>query len=249
MINFNVHLPGEIAIVTGAGGMGTAIIKALIRSKAIVIVGSRSLEKIRKDMEKDAIEQDQISFFQVDISDYFQVTEFINSVVKRFGRIDILVNTVGILSESSILQSSIGDWENTIHVNLDSVFYISKSVLPHMIRQKRGKIINFASIAGERGSSLSVHYGSSKAGVIGFTKSLAREVGCYGITVNAISPGIIRTDMSKEKRGPNAEKYLSQIPLQRFGEPEDIVGMVLLLVSEAGNYITGQIMNINGGMG
>lgn len=249
MNNFNVNLQGEVAIVTGAGGIGAAIIKGLIRNGAFVIVGDIKLDKIKKEMGEDSFYKDKISFLQIDTSDFRQVTEMINKTIKKYGKIDILINTVGILRESSILETSKDEWDKTLHINLDSVFNLCKAVMPYMVRQKKGKIVNFTSIAGQRGSSLSVHYGSSKAGIIGFTMSLAKEVGCYGINVNAIAPGIIRSDMSKKKITTTTEKYLSQIPLHRFGEPKDVVGMVLLLVSHAGNYVTGQIININGGMG
>jgi 3-oxoacyl-[acyl-carrier protein] reductase len=248
MNNFNVDLQGEVAIVTGAGGIGAAIIKGLIRNGAFVIVGDIKLDKIKKEMGEDGFYKDKISFLQIDASDFSQVTEMINKTMKKYGKIDILLNTVGILRESSILETSKDEWDKTLHINLDSVFNLCKAVMPYMVRQKKGKIVNFTSIAGQRGSSLSVHYGSSKAGIIGFTKSLAKEVGCYGINVNAIAPGIIRSEMSKKKITAYTEKYLNQIPLHRFGEPEDVVGIILLLVSHAGNYITGQIININGGM-
>ena len=249
MINFNVNLQGEVAIVTGAGGLGAAIIKGLIRNGAFVIVGDIKLDKIKKEIGEDNFYKDKISFLRIDTSDFRQVTEMINKTIKKYGKIDILINTVGILRESSILETSKDEWDKTLHINLDSVFNLCKAVMPYMVRQKKGSIVNFTSIAGQRGSSLSVHYGSSKAGIIGFTRSLAKEVGCYGINVNAIAPGIIRSDMSKKKITTTTEKYLSQIPLHRFGEPEDVVGMILLLVSHAGNYVTGQIININGGMG
>ncbi len=249
MIDFNVNLQGEVAIVTGAGGIGAAIIKDLIRNGAFVIVGDVKLDKIKKEIGEDNFYKDKISFLQIDISDFHQVTEMINKTIETHGKIDILINTVGILRESSILETSKDEWDKTLHINLDSVFNLCKGVIPYMVKQKKGKIVNFTSIAGQRGSSLSVHYGSSKAGIIGFTMSLAKEVARYGINVNAIAPGIIKSDMSKKKITTATEKYLNQIPLQRFGEPEDIVGMVLLLVSRAGNYVTGQIININGGMG
>ena len=249
MNNFNVDLQGEVAIVTGAGGIGAAIIKGLIRNGAFVIVGDIKLDKIKKEMGEDGFYKDKISFLRIDISDFHQVTEMISKTIETYGKIDILINTVGILRESSILETSKDEWDKTLHINLDSVFNLCKAVMPHMVKQKKGKIVNFTSIAGQRGSSLSVHYGSSKAGIIGFTMSLAKEVGRYGINVNAIAPGIIKSDMSKKKITTATEKYLNQIPLHRFGEPEDVVGMVLLLVSRAGNYVTGQIININGGMG
>jgi len=248
MSNFNVNLQGEVAIVTGAGGIGAAIIKGLIRNGAFVIVGDIKLDKIKKEVGEDSFYKDKISFLQIDISNFSQVTEMISKTIKKYGKIDILINTVGILRESSILETSKDEWDKTLHINLDSVFNLCKAVMPYMVRQRKGKIVNFTSIAGQRGSSLSVHYGSSKAGIIGFTKSLAKEVACYWINVNAIAPGIIRSDMSKKKITAYTEKYLNQIPLHRFGEPEDVVGTILLLVSRAGDYITGQIININGGM-
>jgi len=249
MIDFNINLQGEVAIVTGAGGIGAAIIKGLIRNGAFVIVGDVKLDKIKEEIGENNFYKDKISFLRIDTSDFHQVTEMINKTIETYGKIDILINTVGILRESSILETSKDEWDKTLHINLDSVFNLCKAVMPHMVKQKKGKIVNFTSIAGQRGSSLSVHYGSSKAGIIGFTMSLAKEVGRYGINVNAIAPGIIKSDMSKKKITTATEKYLNQIPLHRFGEPEDVVGMVLLLVSRAGNYVTGQIININGGMG
>jgi len=249
MIDFNINLQGEVAIVTGAGGIGAAIIKDLIRNGAFVIVGDVKLDKIKEEIGENNFYKDKISFLRIDISDFHQVTEMIDKTIETYGKIDILINTVGILRESSILETSKDEWDKTLHINLDSVFNLCKAVMPHMVKQKKGKIVNFTSIAGQRGSSLSVHYGSSKAGIIGFTMSLAKEVGRYGINVNAIAPGIIKSDMSKKKITTATEKYLNQIPLHRFGEPEDVVGMVLLLVSRAGNYVTGQIININGGMG
>jgi len=248
MSNFNVNLQGEVAIVTGAGGIGTAIIKSLIRNGAFVIVGDIKLDKIKKEVREDSFYKDKISFLQIDISNFGQVTEMISKTIKKYSKIDILINTVGILRESSILETSKEEWDKTLHINLDSVFNLCKAVMPYMVRQRKGNIVNFTSIAGQRGSSLSVHYGSSKAGIIGFTKSLAKEAACYGINVNAIAPGIIRSDMSKKKITAYTEKYLNQIPLHRFGEPEDVVGIILLLISHAGDYITGQIININGGM-
>lgn len=172
----------------------------------------------------------------------------VKKVTEKYKKIDILINTVGILRESSIVDTPEIEWDKTLQVNLKSLFNLCKEIIPFMIKQRGGKIVNFASIAGERGSSLSVHYGSSKAGVIGFTKSLAKEVGRYGINVNAIAPGIIKTKMAKQKITQKRSKYLNQIPLGRFGIPEDLVGIVLLLVSEKGNYITGQTIDVNGGM-
>lgn len=243
----NVRLEGDIAIVAGAGGIGKAIIKGLIQNGARVIISDINLERARRVINEDKLPEDRALTIEVDAGDSNQVTRMVQTVLDNFGKIDILVNTVGILRESPIAQTTEIEWDETLQVNLKSAFNLCKAVIPSMIKRRKGKIVNFASIAGQRGSALSVHYGASKAGIIGFTKSLAREIGRYGINVNAIAPGIIRTEMSKKKVTEERAKYLSQILLGRFGEPEDVVGVVLLLVSEEGNYITSQIINVDGG--
>ena len=158
MIDFNVNLQGEVAIVTGAGGIGAAIIKDLIRNGAFVIVGDVKLDKIKEEIGENNLYKDKISFLQIDISDFHQVTEMISKTIETHGKIDILINTVGILRESSILETSKDEWDKTLHINLDSVFNLCKGVIPYMVKQKKGKIVNFTSIAGQRGSSLSVHF-------------------------------------------------------------------------------------------
>jgi len=243
----NVRLEGDIAIVAGAGGIGKAIIKGLIQNGARVIISDINLERARRVINEDKLPEDRALAIEVDTGDSNQVTRMVQTVLDNFGKIDILVNTVGILRESPITQTTEIGWDETLQVNLKSAFNLCKAVIPSMIKRRKGKIVNFASIAGQRGSALSVHYGASKAGIIGFTKSLAREIGRYGINVNAIAPGIIRTEMSQKKVTEERAKYLSQILLGRFGEPEDVVGVVLLLVSEEGNYITSQIINVDGG--
>lgn len=243
----NVRLEGDIAIVAGAGGIGKAIIKGLIQNGARVIISDINLERAKRVINEDKLPEDRALAIEVDTGDSNQVTRMVQTVLDNFGKIDILVNTIGILRESPIAQTTETEWDETLQVNLKSAFNLCKAVIPSMIKRRKGKIVNFASIAGQRGSALSVHYGASKAGIIGFTKSLAREIGRYGINVNAIAPGIIRTEMSQKKVTEERAKYLSQILLGRFGEPEDVVGVVLLLVSEEGNYITSQIINVDGG--
>jgi len=244
----SIDLKDKIAVVTGSGDLGEAIIEGLIQNYVKVIICDVNLENAKCIVNKYKLSEDRLIALEVDTSDSNQVSKMVNKVIEKYKRIDILINTVGILRESSIVDTSEIEWDKTLQVNLKSLFNLCKEIIPFMIKQREGKIINFASIAGERGSSLSVHYGSSKAGVIGFTKSLAKEVGRYGINVNAIAPGIIKTKMAKQKITQEPSKYLNQIPLGRFGLPEDVVGIVLLLVSKRGNYITGQTINVNGGM-
>ncbi len=244
----SIDLKDEIAVVTGSGDIGEAIIEGLIQNYVKIIICDINLENAKYIVSKYKLSEDRLIALEVDTSDSNQVSKMVKKVIEKNKRIDILINTVGILRESSIVDTSEIEWDKTLQVNLKSLFNLCKEIIPYMIKQREGKIINFASIAGERGSSLSVHYGSSKAGVIGFTKSLAKEVGRYGINVNAIAPGIIKTRMAKQKITQEPSKYLSQIPLGRFGVPEDVVGIVLLLISKRGNYITGQTINVNGGM-
>jgi NAD(P)-dependent dehydrogenase (short-subunit alcohol dehydrogenase family) len=243
-----IDLKDKIAVVTGSGGLGEAIIEGLVQNYVKIIICDINLENAKHIVNKYKLSKDRLIALEVDTSDSNQVSKMVKKVIEKYKKIDILINTVGILRESSIVDTSEIEWDKTLQVNLKSLFNLCKEIIPFMIKQREGKIVNFASIAGERGSSLSVHYGSSKAGVIGFTKSLAKEVGRYGINVNAIAPGIIRTKMAKRKIAQEPSKYLNQIPLGRFGVPEDVVGIVLLLVSKSGNYITGQTINVNGGM-
>lgn len=248
MFSQHLRLEEDVAIVSGAGGIGKAIIKGLIQNGAKVIASDINLERAKKIIDESKLARDRALAIKVDTGNSNQVAKMVQIVLDNFGKIDILINTVGILQESPIAQTPEIEWDEILRVNLKSVFNLCKAVIPSMIKQRKGKIVNFASIAGQRGSSLSVHYGASKAGVIGFTKSLAKEVGHYGINVNAIAPGIIRTEMAKKKMTEERTKYLNQIPLKRFGEPEDVVGIVLLLVSKEGDYITSQIINVDGGM-
>jgi 3-oxoacyl-[acyl-carrier protein] reductase len=244
----SIDLKDKIAVVTGSGDMGEAIIEGLMENYVKTIICDINLENAKRIVNKYRLSEDRLIALEVDTSDNHQVSKMVKKVIGKYKKIDILINTVGILRESSIVDTPESEWDKTLQVNLKSLFNLCKGIIPFMIKQRKGKIVNFTSIAGERGSSLSVHYGSSKAGVIGFTKSLAKEVGRYGINVNAIAPGIIKTRMAKQKITQNPSKYLSQIPLGRFGVPEDLVGIVLLLISKRGNYITGQTINVNGGM-
>ncbi|MEA2021688.1 MAG: SDR family oxidoreductase [Candidatus Caldatribacteriota bacterium] len=248
MCTQSIDLKDKIAVVTGSGDLGEAIIEGLIQNYVKIIICDINLENAKYIVNKYKLSEDRLIALKVDTGDSNQVSKMVKKIIEKYKRIDILINTVGILRESSIVNTSEIEWDKTLQVNLKSLFNLCKEIIPFMIKQREGKIVNFASIAGERGSSLSVHYGSSKAGVIGFTKSLAKEVGRYGINVNAIAPGIIKTRMAKQKITQEPSKYLNQISLGRFGVPEDVVGIVLLLVSKSGNYITGQTINVNGGM-
>jgi len=183
---------------------------------------------------------------KADVSQDEQVDKLIKETLNAFGRIDILVNNAGITRDTLLLRMKLQDWQSVIDLNLTGVFLCTQAVSKIMLKQRRGKIINIASVAGQMGNPGQANYSAAKAGVIGFTKTVAKELASRGITVNAVAPGFIETDMTHELK---AEEILKLIPLGRFGKPEDIAGMVSFLASDpAADYITGQIFNVDGGM-
>ncbi len=235
----------RVALVTGAGsGIGEAIAKKLAEKEYTVIVTDitggekRVAEEIR---EKGGVAES----YKLDVTLPREVENIIDGVVKKYGRIDVLVNNAGIYPFKSFLEMTLEDWDKVMNVNLRGVFIVTKAVVPHMIKQKYGRIINISSIAGQRGIAQLVHYCASKAGVDGFTRALAVELAPYGITVNAIAPGIIKTPGTI--RAGIVEDFSKLVPLGRAGEPEDIANLVAFLASDEASWITGQVYVIDGG--
>jgi 3-oxoacyl-[acyl-carrier protein] reductase len=184
---------------------------------------------------------------QADVSKADEVEKLISSVLETFGRIDILVNNAGITRDTLLLRMKPEDWQAVIDLNLTGVFLCTRAVAKTMLKQRAGRIINIASVAGQMGNPGQANYSAAKAGVIGFTKTVAKEMAPRGVTVNAVAPGFIETDMTSEL--PNTDDILKFIPLGRFGKPEDIAGMVRFLAADpAAAYITGQVFNVDGGM-
>jgi len=189
----------------------------------------------------------RVDVFKADVSKRNEVEKMIEFCISRFGAIDVLVNNAGIAQTKLFTEITQEDWKNMIDVNLSGTFNCTQSVLKHMIKNKSGKIINISSIWGITGASCEVHYSAAKAGIIGLTKALAKELGPSNIQVNCVAPGAIRTDMLSEYNSQEIKEIEEEIPLERLGEPDEIASLIAFLASESANYITGQIISPNGG--
>ncbi|MBY7024572.1 MULTISPECIES: 3-oxoacyl-[acyl-carrier-protein] reductase [Clostridium] len=243
-------LKGKCAIITGAArGIGKAIALKLASLGANIVLNYRSSEEeakiVASEIEKMGVE---VLTVKGDISKLEDVENIISEAKNKFGIIDIIVNNAGITKDTLILRMKEKDFDDVIDVNLKGVFNCLKSITPVMVKQRHGKIINISSVVGVAGNAGQVNYSASKAGVIGMTKSLAKELGARGINVNAVAPGFIETDMTSVLGEKVKEEAKKNIPLKRFGTPEDVAGVVAFLASENSNYVTGQVINIDGGM-
>lgn len=243
-------LSGQLALVTGsARGIGKAIVTKLASLGAQVVVNyARSAEQANllvDEIQKTGGKAIALGF---DVASEEAVEAGIKRIVETLGGLDILVNNAGIAVDSLLIRTKTEDWERTLNVNLNGCFYCSRAAAKIMLKAKRGRIINISSIIGERGNAGQVAYASSKAAILGLTKSMARELGSRGITVNAVTPGFIKTDMTSVLSETQIQKMLEQIPLNRLGEPEDIAETVAFLALPQAGYITGQVIGVNGGM-
>jgi 3-oxoacyl-[acyl-carrier protein] reductase len=244
-----MKLKDRVAIVTGgARGIGKAIVLTFVREGARVVlvdVDQKSLEASKEEIEKMGGEALTIS---CDITKSSEVNEMVNQVQKTFGRIDILVNNAGIIRRGTIDSVTEEEWDRVIEVNLKGTFNCCKAVSEIMKSQGYGKIVNISSIAGKMGDITSAPgYGPSKAGIDALTKTLARQLASYGINVNAVSPHAIETEMSAQWSEERRKEIIASIPLGRLGKPEDVAEAVLFLVSEDASFITGEILDVNGG--
>ena len=242
-------LEGKIVLVTGATrGIGKAIALSLGSSGATVIGTATS--KAGADNISKMLVDNQIlgKGIVLDVKNNDQIASLGEDIKKDFGSIDILVNNAGITRDNILLRMKEDEWEDIINTNLSSVYKMSKSVLRGMIKKRSGRIISITSVVGAMGNAGQSNYAAAKAGMIGFTKSLAREVGVRGITVNAIAPGFIETDMTDSLPDDQKEALASQIPMGRLGTTDEIAQAVLFLAGDGGSYITGQTLHVNGGM-
>jgi 3-oxoacyl-[acyl-carrier protein] reductase len=246
-------LEGKVAIVTGAArGIGEAIALKFAEHGANVAfsyVSDSSAEKAAVLEEKLKALGVKAKSYKSNAGDFAQCEAFVNDVLKEFGSIDICVNNAGISKDNLLLRMSPDQWEDVIKVNLNSVFYMTKQVIKPMMKARNGAIINMSSVIGEMGNAGQSSYAASKAGIIGFTKSVAKELGSRNIRCNAIAPGFVETDMTSYlKEGEAGDKYKAGIPLGRFASAEDIANTTLFLASDMGSYITGQTISVCGGL-
>ncbi|PLR97316.1 3-oxoacyl-[acyl-carrier-protein] reductase [Bacillus sp. T33-2] len=245
-----MKLEGKVALVTGASrGIGKEIALELAREGANVVVNyagseARALEAVEeiKSMDREAIA------VQSDVSNPESVASLVKETIDTFGKLDILVNNAGITKDNLLMRMKESEWDDVINTNLKGVFLCTKAVTRQMMKQRSGRIINISSIVGVSGNPGQANYVAAKAGVIGLTKTTAKELASRGITVNAVAPGFITTDMTDKLDADVKNEMLKQIPLARFGQPEDIARTVVFLASDDTSYITGQTIHVDGGM-
>jgi len=239
----------KLVLVTGASrGIGQAIALTLGKSGATVI-GTATSEEGANKISKIFTENNILGKgMKLNVIDNEQISDLLKNITTEYGSIDILVNNAGITKDNILVRMKEDEWDDIINTNLSSVYKMSKGVLRGMIKKRYGRIISITSVVGAMGNAGQSNYAAAKAGIMGFTKSLAREVGIRGITVNAIAPGFIKTDMTDELTDEQKDALLSQIPLARLGTADEIAQSVLFLASDSGSYITAQTLHINGGM-
>lgn len=244
-----MKLAGKVALVTGAAqGIGKAVALLLARNGADIVVSDINLEKAEETAKEVQILGRKALAIKVDVAKADDVDKMVQAILAQFGHIDILINNAGIARDKLILRMTEEDWDVVLNINLKGTFNCTKAVVRHMSKQKSGKIVSIASVVGEMGNAGQGNYAASKAGVIGFTKTIAREFAQRGINVNAIAPGYIETPMTEALPDKVKEELKRLIPMDRLGRPEDVAEAVLFLVSESANYITGQVLNVNGGI-
>jgi 3-oxoacyl-[acyl-carrier protein] reductase len=244
-----LKLKGKVALVTGAAqGIGKAVGLLLARNGANIVVSDINLEKAEETAKEIESIGTNAMAVKVDVANLSDVERMVAAVLEKFDKIDILVNNAGITRDKLILRMTEEDWDVVLNVNLKGTFNCTKAVIRHMAKQRSGKIVSIASVVGEMGNAGQVNYSASKAGVIGLTKTIAREFAQRGINVNAIAPGYIETPMTEVLPEKVKEELRRLIPMERLGKPEDVAEAALFLVSEESNYITGHVLNVNGGI-
>jgi 3-oxoacyl-[acyl-carrier protein] reductase len=244
-----MEFKGKISLVTGASqGIGETIALELSKGGAEVLLLDVQKEKVEDAAEKIRVRGGKAAAYYADVSNLEQISEVVKRMILNHEQIHHVVNNAGITRDNLLMRMKEEEWDSVLAVNLKGVFNISQAVIRHMMGKRYGRIVNVSSVVGLMGNAGQVNYSASKAGVIGFTKSLAREVASRGITVNAVAPGYIATAMTKNLPEAVKKKFEEIIPMKKFGLPEDVANAVRFLLSDRAAYITGQVLGINGGM-
>lgn len=245
-----MRFENQVAVVTGAGrGIGHAIAVRLASEGARVASVSRTEANAQKTAEEiNGVRADAAKAYAVDVADHAAVQKISAQILEEFGRVDILVNNAGVTRDGLSMRMSVEDWDTVLNTNLKGAFNFVQALMRPMIKQRSGRIINISSVSGLIGNAGQANYSASKAGLIGLTKSLARELASRGITVNAVAPGLIETDMTGVLSDEIRQSILQKIPLGKLGQPDDIAAAVAYLASAEAKYITGQVLAVDGGM-
>lgn len=239
-------LEGKVAIITGATrGIGKGILSTFVKNGARVAFTYASSVEAAQALEN---EYEGTKGYQSNAADYEAAQKLVEEVLADFGQIDIIINNAGITKDNLLMRMSYEDWNQVIKVNLDSAFNLTKAVLKPMLKQRKGSIINMSSVVGITGNAGQANYAASKAGLIGFSKSVAQELGSRNIRCNVVAPGFIETEMTAKLGEETIKKWTDAIPLKRGGTPEDIANTCLFLGSDLSSYITGQVLSVDGGM-
>ena len=242
------QLAGRVALVTGASrGIGRAIAMRLASSGATVVAAARE-ENARGTVDAIVAAGGKADLISLDVTDTPSIEAAVSGLLERHGKVDILVNNAGITRDTLVLRMKRDDWDAVLRTNLTAAFACAQAVLKPMIKQRAGRIINITSVVGQAGNAGQVNYAASKAGLIGLTKALALEVASRNVTVNAVAPGMIDTDMTRAIAAGAHEDWATRIPMKRLGTPDDVAAAVLFLASDEASYITGHVLAVNGGM-
>jgi 3-oxoacyl-[acyl-carrier protein] reductase len=244
-----IRLDGRVALVTGASqGIGRACALALAEAGAALALAARNEQKLAETAEQIRSTGGRAETFKMDLASEEEIKSGVKAVIAKLGKIDILVNNAGITRDQLALRMKRADWDDVIHTNLTSAYLCSQQVLGSMLRQRWGRIINITSIFGQIGQAGQANYAASKAGLIGLTMALAREVASRNITVNAVAPGYIETAMTEVLAPEQRQNVMKMIPLGRAGAPQDVAAAVRFLSSDEASYVTGHVLSVNGGM-
>ncbi|MBQ6181719.1 MAG: 3-oxoacyl-ACP reductase FabG [Ruminococcus sp.] len=244
-----MKLTGKTAVITGGNkGIGAACALAFSREGANVVIAARNMSDSNRIVEQIISEGGKAAAIATDVSDHGQVKNMISRTVEMFGKIDILINNAGIIADSFINKMTLEQWDKVIATNLTGTFYCIREAVPYMIENGYGRIINTSSVAARKGAVAQSNYAASKAGIIGMTLSLAQELGKYNITVNAVAPGYVATDMTSNLPEKIMERANKVIPVKRFGTPEEMAAAFLYLASDEAAYCNGAVLDINGGL-